>query len=258
MRRALVGLFSVAVVAVVVQGEIVSSSAAPRTSDIVCPLEPAGSIPCCTAPIVRAAAVLPICCPVPTGAAIIPCPVPEVTVSTQPNPSRAGQRVTITGTGRLFPTDTTVSLWQELPNQQSFHQVASTGTDGSGAYKFVRGPIDTNRRWYVVAGGAQSSTLDQQVSAIVTLSTPARTAKVGKPMLLTGRVTPTHAGERLTLQQLTGHGWRSVRSAKIGHNSTYAFRAVFTRAGHLKLRTVLPADGRNVRSASAVLDLTIA
>ncbi len=258
MRRALVGLLSVAVVAVVVQAEIVSTLAAPRASEILCPLESAGSIPCCEGPIVRVSEFPPICCPVPTGAAIIPCPVPRITITTTPNPSSAGQRVTISGTAHVFLSTAPVALWQELPNQQSFHEVASTNADSSGSYKFVQGPVETNRRWYGVAGGARSATVDQQVSAILTLSSSARTAKVGKVMLLTGHVTPTHVGERLLLQQRTSKGWRTVQSTKIGRNSAYAFRAVFTRTGHLKLHALLPADRRNARSTSAVLNLTIA
>ena len=258
MRRALVGLLSVAVIAVVAQPAVVSSFAAPRAAEIVCPLEPAGIIACCEGPIVHASLFPPICCPVPTGAALIACPVQRITITTTPNPSSAAQRVTISGTARVFLSTATVALWQELPNERSFHEVASTNADSSGAYKFVRGSIETNRRWYVVAGGTRSSTVDQQVTAILTLSSSARTAKAGKPMLLAGHVTPTHVGERLLLQQRTSQGWRTVQSTKIGHNSAYAFRAVFTRTGRLTLHALLPADRRNARSTSAVLNLTIA
>jgi hypothetical protein len=258
MRRALAGLLSVAVVAFAAQAAIVSSSAAPRASDaIVCPLEPAGIIPCCGPPVNSASDLQPICCPLPTAVAIGPCPI-KLTIVSTPDPSTAGKPVTVSG--HLFTSvpGETVFLWQRLPSQRDFHSVASTTPDSSGAYTFVRAPIDTNRRWYVAAGGVDSATLDQQVAANLTLSASATTAKDGTRMILSGHVTPTHAGERLVLERRVGHGWQIIESARIGRASDYAMHAVFTRPGRLALRAVLPADNRNTRSTSPVLALTIA
>jgi hypothetical protein len=163
--------------------------------------------------------------------------------------------VTISGTARGFLRGTTVTLWQELPGQQSFHQVASTTRDSSGAYKFIRGPIDTNRRWYVVAGGVHSNTVRQHVTAVVTLDGP-KTAKLHTEVLFGGHVTPTHAGEPILLEEEATGAWRVVGSTTINHASNYTARVVFIHAGRVHLRALLPGDSRNARSTSRSVTVT--
>lgn len=275
MRRVLAGLLPVAVVVVGAQVAAVSSSAAPLAVSprIVCPVEPA-VVPCCGPPILRpsvtpccpvalaAPSPQPVCCPVPTGGSVPPCPPPPpaLTTVTTPNPSTAGADVTIIATpgGSLAGPLGAAALWQELPGGPSFQEVATTTPDASGAYKFMSGPLETNRQWYVVAGGVQSNTVSQEVAAVVTIAAAARTAKAGRAMLFSGHVTPNHTGARVVLERLVGGGWRSIASAKINRASRYVVRAAFTGRGRVRVRTLLPADARNMRSASPALTLSIA
>lgn len=259
MRRVLAGLLSVAAVVAVMQADAGSSSAAPRAhAAILCPLEPAQTVTCCGPPVARAAATAVACCPVPPAVTRCPQPpppppTPAVTITSTPNPSSAGGEVTIRGISRAG----TVALWQEVPGQTSFHQVATTTAGGTGAFKFVRRGIETNMQWYVVAGGVRSRTVSQRVRALVTIST-AGTARAHRVMRFSGHVTPNHAGGRLLLEKLARGGWRTVASARINRASRYVVRAALAGRGRVRVRAVLPANRRNASSASRVLTLTVA
>lgn len=265
MRRALVGLLSVAAVVVAAQAGVASSSAAPPAgAAIVCPLEPAGTIPCCglvpagtTVPCCGGPIpVRPVCCHLPIATVRCPPPPPPPppppttpTIASTPNPSTAGMHVTISGKARG-----TVALWQELPGSRSFREVATTTPDAAGAYTFVRGP-ETNVKWYVVAGGRRSKVVSQRVAAVVTITAPVRTARAGRVVRFTGHVTPDHAGQRLMLEKRVRGGWRTIASTKIDGASRYVVRTVVAVRGRARFRAVLPGDSRNVRSVSPVLTL---
>ena len=91
----------------------------------------------------------------------------SLTIFSEPNPSKVGTPVTITG--RLSssnPGDVAVALWQRLPGATSFHRVATASTDSSGQYTFVRG-ADTNRSWFTTSAGLRSRTITEHVHAKV-------------------------------------------------------------------------------------------
>jgi hypothetical protein len=108
-----------------------------------------------------------------------PCP----TIASRPNPSTAGDEVTISGRVLFAPAGTRVVLWHRLPFQRHFTRVVSTTTDGSGFYSIRRKPdlVDTNRRWYVTAQGKRSRTVEQSVHTLVTLTASTTTPAIPSP-----------------------------------------------------------------------------
>jgi hypothetical protein len=149
-----------------------------------------------------------------------------------------------------------VLLWRELAGQSSFQQIAQTTTDTAGHYTFTMSPM-TNQAWYVTSNGMRSTTLAQQVHARVGLSSSAHSAAVGGPVLLHGRVTPSHAGEVVLIERRSGGLWHVIARPRLGHSSTYASSPRFGRTGTVELRTVLLGDARNVRSISRTVTLTV-
>jgi phospholipase C len=230
-----------------------SSYAAVRSHAIVCPLaHKSKTVTCCGPPLARPHA-LPLCCP-PNA----PC-VQAVTIATAPEPSTALDQVVISGRAFGALLGTQVALWQELPGQHHFHPALSTATDATGAYQIARlpGTVTTNRRWYAVARGLRSRTVDQRVSAIVTLS--ASTASVPTPIgtMLSGHVTPSHAGEQVLVQLFVGHGWQTIAAPRLDSSSSYGVAHKFSQNGEFALRTVLPSDDRNIRSYSPAITVDI-
>jgi len=153
----------------------------------------------------------------------------------------------------------TVVLWQRLPQQHAFQQVLQTTTDSSGDYTFVRRPgaVQVNRMWYVTAKGLHSITLSQSVRALIKLTTKTTRAGRGEPVTLSCRVTPSHAGERVVLEQHTAHGWTSITTGRLGRASKLALRHSFGHKGVALLRFVLAGDGRNAQSSSASVAINV-
>lgn len=254
MRRLRVALPSIVVVALI--GALGASSAASRQR-VVCPSpEPAYPPPCCTCcmPTEHAATMGPgpVCCPVPTNDQ---CPS-SPTISSAPDPSKEGHAVTISG--RLFGSSAsgaTVVLWQKLAGQATFQQIDHTAADALGAYTFTEkaGTVRTNREWYVTANGTQSPTLTQAVQSRVGLDTARTSIAMNKVLVLTGRVAPSHAGERVRVERQTAHGWKIIARPVLSKLSTFLVRLRFGRAGTVHLRVVFAGDSRNVRSYSRTL-----
>src|SRR5947209_1146796 len=88
-----------------------------------------------------------------------PCRAPRshasrcLTIAAAPNPSTAGQQVTISGRLRgPRRAHALVLLWRRLPHSKHFHATAGTRTDRSGDYS-MKVFVDGNRWWYVTARG---------------------------------------------------------------------------------------------------------
>jgi hypothetical protein len=149
-----------------------------------------------------------------------------------------------------------VFLWRELAGQSSFQQMAQIATDSAGRYTFTMTPM-TNQAWYVSSNGMRSTTLEQQVHALVGLSSSAHSTASGELVLLHGRVTPSHAGEVVLIEQRRGRAWYVIARPRLGHGSTYASSRRFATTGTVQLRTLLRGDARNDRSISRTLTVTL-
>ena len=237
---------------------------------IICPQQrtPLVVPPCCPLPPQPSAAdAQPICCgtaqccqttccPPATGPATCCTPTPCVpatpTITASPSPSKAGQKVVISGTA---PSGAAVALWRKLANQTSFHQVSMTDADSSGKYAFTlaRGTVMADQEWYVTSGGAQSQTVSQQVQALVSVAA----SVVGHTIALRGHVTPSHAGEVVLIEMSRGGAWQVIARPHLGRGSSYSVSQHFARSGTVRFRVVLKADQRNAQSTSRTFKVTV-
>jgi hypothetical protein len=161
-------------------------------------------------------------------------------------------------TGNPPASGAQVVLWRERSGQSTFNQIAQTTTNSAGQYTFTlkAGMVGADQWWYVTANGLTSATLTQHVMALVRL-TGRHTVAVGQAMLLHGRVTPSHAGQVVLLEQRHGNHWTVIARPRLGRSSDYGVMHRFTRPGTIDLRAVLPGDVRNDQSGSPTFAVTV-
>jgi hypothetical protein len=213
------------------------------------------SAPCCPPLCCAPGCCGTICCG--AGGLQPACPVEQLTISSSPDPSAEGQKVTISGKLTNASAHAVVYLWQQPIGQSSFRRVAQTTTDASGDYTFVLGAgvVETNGSWYASTTGATSSTVFQRVGADVRFVT---WVVAGALLTLNGHVSPSHPGERIWLQRYTpAKRWDTVASSLIGRLSGFTVRHRFARSGSVLLRAVFGGDTRNIRSTSPPLRIFV-
>ncbi len=71
---------------------------------------------------------------------------------------------------------------------------------------------------------------------------------------LSGRATPSRAGDSVLLQELEAGSWRTIDSRRLGADSAFALSRSFS-SGRYRLRALIPASGQRPASTSAVLTL---
>jgi phospholipase C len=185
-----------------------------------------------------------------------------LTIQSAPNPSGAGQRVTITGQAFGNPSaGIPIELWTKPSGQRGFQATQATQTDSSGRYSITvpRGSVDVSRQWFVSTSHARSPVITQTVNAQVSLTSPDRLPVPGERLRLKGYVFPWHGGDRVQLQRRLGHGegWTTVARARLGHNSNFAIARRFG-SGRVTLRALMGATSRNGSSVSPKLRLNVA
>jgi phospholipase C len=160
----------------------------------------------------------------------------------------------------LGESGVSVVLWHRLAGRSGFTSVSTTLTGPHGDYRFASadGLPATNRSWYVVSGNRLSRTINQHVQALVTLTSPTGNPTATEPVELAGMVTPTHAGEHVRIELRGASGWTQIAMPLLDSASGFTTEYAFPRAGRFRLRALLPADERNIRSPSIPLTLTVA
>jgi hypothetical protein len=160
----------------------------------------------------------------------------------------AGAKVTVSGAlTHTAAAGVTVQLWQRAAGDNAFSKADTASTDASGSWSMTiaAGTVMTNRSWYATAGGLQSATIAEPVSAIVTLHAGAAR--------LSGTVTPAHPRARARLQRLAGTKWVTIARTRLTRHSSFSF----ARAGlHGTVRVLVAADKENALSASNNLALS--
>lgn len=205
------------------------------------------------------------CCPsagtcCPSTCCATTCPSGSLTISASPNPSTAPGKVTVSGVLSTSPAaGVTVALWREQAGQSSFRQMAQTTTDSSGRYAFTlkRGTVMADQAWYVTAGSLRSATIDQQVRALVALVSSSHTVVSGQSIALHGKVSPSHAGGVVLIEQRRGRSWHVIARPRLSKSSSYTVSHRFTQTGPTKLRAVLAGNARNLTSTSPTVSLTV-
>lgn len=256
---------------------VLASSATTKTTAtsspmVLCPLV----VPCCGPPVSGAQAVLPCCgpavaatptvlpcCPVPTAGTLVCCtPTPcaaGLSLTAAPDPASEGHSVTLTGTlssGTVAAQ--TVELWERLAGQAGFADVANTKTSASGAFTFARA-VKTNAEWYATAGSVTSPTFVELIRAAVALHASTVRPAVGAVLALSGTIAPSHAGDRVALQQLDGRRWVTIARPVVSADSRFVVaQTVHGRPRDRgRFRVVLAADARNAQSVSPVVTITV-
>jgi hypothetical protein len=194
----------------------------------------------------------------------------RVNINVAPRQITAGDPVTIFGrlacrrhhgeAGRV------VKLFHHLPGSFGYGYVQSTTTDAAGFYEFTRadGVVDSNRSWVVLARGVHSAAKRIRVAAQVTLSGPPEGTQLltGRPnaVTFTGTVNPADAGARVILQRqnaATGSEWRRIDRGFVQGNGTFSIEHTFIVPGDANIRVLVRSQGRNIPSASNVLEYEI-
>ncbi len=181
----------------------------------------------------------------------------SLTISARPNPSSVGEPVNVTGRlSSATPAGATVVLWERLAGTKSFGRVATTSTESSGRYAFVR-VAETDRSWYVASRGLRSKIVTEQVHAKVSLASSDQYPVPGDRVRLKGQVVPSHAGDPLLLEREQGRAWNVVASESLNGRSRFSFNRRLGRSGKFAFRVVIAGDVRNLRSQSPRVSLLV-
>jgi phospholipase C len=249
-RRSRMGLLLSAAFVTVTAGWLVSVSSAAG---------PAVTRAAATTPVAASAARAPRVCRVTGHPAVHRPPAPSrcLSIGAFPNPSTAGQPITISG--RLLGSrhaHALVLLWRRLPGSKRFRPSAATRTNRSGRYSLTA-LVDGNRWWYVTARGFRSRTVHQRVGALMTLTSSATRAAPGDQVTFSGTVAPSHAGEQVALQELGPTGWQPVAQTVLDQTSSFALSYAFSSEGTYQLRAYLRWDAHNINSLSPPVTVTV-
>lgn len=198
----------------------------------------------------------PSCCPAqPSGTLCCPptalCAVPPITISVKPDPAMAGAPVTITGTV-TGGNGVTATLWQRAAGATTFSQASTTTTSSAGAYEFTRPPdsVMSDTGFYVTSGTSQSVTVDELVTARVSVVPPTGGAVLDRPVTIAGAVSPAQPGAQVLLLQRRGRDWNVVGGGRLSGASAFLIRHRFRHVGRPRLEVELPANARYAQSFS--------
>ena len=186
-----------------------------------------------------------------------------LTINATPNPIVAGEGVLIYGQLKGAPVaGQTIRLYHRVNPSPFFTLIGATTTDSFGFYKFTReeGVVMSNRSWFVRGPGfTHSRTVHEHVAAQVSINASSTTADTSTPVTFTGLVAPSHAGQRVFLQQQVGNSddWRTIDSGVLDGTSSYSITHRFLVPDARDVRTVLRTDPRNIRSESDPVTVTI-
>ena len=201
------------------------------------------------------------CCGGPPGDSItttcctdggVVCATPRLTLTASTDPATAGSRIVLSGelVGTLGTSDSgqTIELWQRLPGASSSTQTLQTTTKSDGGFSFTlaKGSVTTNRSWYVTGDGVTSPTVDESVSAVLTLVV----TKSDGRTVLHGKVSPAATGS-VTLERLiSGARWKSFARVSLGHGSTFRWREGYVARRVATVRAAVPANANHIASFS--------
>ena len=189
-----------------------------------------------------------------------------LTISATPNPILAGEGVLIYG--QLQGTDVagkSIVLYHHISDSgRGYTRIGEVRTDSHGFYEFTRaeGVVETNRSWFVrlaTAPSVHSRTVQEHVAALVSIAASSTTALTRHPVTFTGHVDPSHAFERVLLQEQIGStdDWRTLKAGRLGPGSNYAISYAWKIAGEHTVRVVFQGDNRNTRGESDSLSVAV-
>jgi hypothetical protein len=181
-----------------------------------------------------------------------------LTINAIPNPIEAGEGVLIYGHLNVpAAAGQTIVLYHHLAGSNlGYTKVGQTSTNSQGFFEFTReeAVVMTNRSWFVREAGIHqihSRTVFERVAALVSLSASSTTAVTGQPVVFAGHVDPSHAGQRVILQEETASGdWRDLKGGRLDGGSNYSITKSWRFEGDHTVRVVFPSDARNIRGTA--------
>lgn len=186
-----------------------------------------------------------------------------LTINATPNPIVAGQGVLIYGQLKGAPVaGQTIRLYHRVNPSPFFTLIGTATTDSFGFYRFTReeGVVLSNREWFVRGpGDSHSRTVHERVTALIGINASATSADTATPITLTGQVVPSHAFQRVFLQEQRGSSddWRTIDSGVLDGTSSYSITHRWAIPDDRDVRVVLRNDPRNVRSTSDAVTISI-
>lgn len=186
-----------------------------------------------------------------------------LTIHAVPHHIIAGEAVLIYG--RLHGPDHAnhlIRLFHRINPQAQFTLIGTTTTDSAGLYAFTRaeGVVLSNRSWFVRGPGlSHSATVHERVAALVSLSASSSAGLTRHPLVLSGHVTPDHAGSVVALQEEKGSSddWTTLKRGVVGPGSNYNISYAWRVPGSRDVRVVFRGDVRNTTAASDVASVVI-
>jgi hypothetical protein len=171
----------------------------------------------------------------------------------------------VTLSGQLFGTSVggvTVTLQENPYPFAVWNDVATTTTDASGHYQFIR-QLKTNTAWRVVAGtkppGTSNTALVLQKDTVSMKASTTR-PKRHKTVLFTGYATPARFGFPVYIQRLGRGGWHNVLTAKLAITAIPDTVSYAVRLRHVVngvYRAYVPAGYDHLAAWSASKRITI-
>lgn len=187
-----------------------------------------------------------------------------LTIAAVPNPIIAGSGVVIYGhLAGPGSAGQPIALYHHLArSHRGYTLVQTTTTDSSGYYEFTRAEnvVETNRSWFVRGPDrSHSRTVYERVSALINISPSTNSSDTAHPITFTGTVTPSHAFERVVLQDESGTGdtWHTLKAGRLDAGSSYSIPYRWRVPGVYNVRAVFPGDARNIRGISDELTVIV-
>ena len=183
-------------------------------------------------------------------------------VGSGPTSILAGHRATVrfAGTRGGAPVvGARVLVSARRAGQRVFHAVRTLTTGRAGAVSWVTAPLrNTVYRVRFQAAPSVTATRRIAVRQRVRLVAGAARIRAGGGVRLTGRVYPGHARGRVSVQLLTGSGWRTVAQARLGPASRFAKTVIAGARGTYLLRVLAPSTRTNAAGTSVVVTVAAA
>ena len=117
--------------------------------------------------------------------------------------------------------------------------------------------VASNRWWYVTAAGLRSGSVHQRVAAPITLYPSETLAAPSDQVTFSGRIAPSHAGQRVVLEQLGPAGWQPVAQGNLNRSSSFSIVYAFPTEGSYQVRAYLRWGARNINSYSVPVTVAV-
>jgi hypothetical protein len=188
------------------------------------------------------------------------------------SPARSFYGTSASFHGRLLKAGTTTGvggqrlvLQYRVPGattwtNKAYATTARTGTVGMATYTFKPTRTYEYRYLFPSSGGWRGSasvTRTHVVVPVVASKLSPTSMRLGSTALLSGTVTPTHAGKTVSLQRLVNGAWGTISTRALSSTSTYAFGIRPATRGTHSYRVLFTGDADHGAAASTTRVLTV-